>query len=134
MLRGRWPTKLAQGVYEHKVLPLKDRILRRIRIDSKTSCWIWTGTLKPNGYAKIGIDRKALGICKTMNAHRLSYQLFIGPIPAGKELDHLCRNRACVNPTHLEPVTHRENIMRGVGPKMLKARHDARKAARGINS
>ena len=48
-------------------------------------------------------------------AHRLTYQWAKGPIPAGMELDHLCRNRRCVNPAHLEPVTHRENVRRGAG-------------------
>ena len=46
-------------------------------------------------------------------AHRMIYELLVGPIPDGLEIDHLCRNRGCVNPGHMEPVTHRENLMRG---------------------
>ena len=55
-------------------------------------------------------------------SHRLAYELEIGPIPAGLEIDHLCRVRNCVNPAHLEPVTHAENIRRGTGPLAENAR------------
>jgi ribosome-binding protein aMBF1 (putative translation factor) len=75
-------------------------------------CWLWTGRLRPDGYA----DLKYEG--KMMLAHRLSWIDQHGPVPDGKELDHLCRQRHCVNPEHLEPVTRRENIMRGDLPKM----------------
>ena len=61
----------------------------------------------------------------TLKAHRYSYEELIGPIPEGLVIDHLCRDRACVNPYHLEPVTSRENIIRGEGPRILKERHAA---------
>ena len=70
-------------------------------------CWIWTGNIR-RGYGLFSYARHG-----AMGAHRWSYQLYVGPIPEGLVLDHLCRVRACVNPAHLEPVTQRENVMRG---------------------
>ena len=69
-------------------------------------CWQWTGSIDRNGYGSFWFN-------KTMAlAHRVSYELKVGPIPEGMQLDHLCRNRSCVNPAHLEPVTARENTHR----------------------
>lgn len=78
-------------------------------------CWRWTAYIGTTGYAEMGVDYRK---CK---AHRVAYELFVGPIPDGLVLDHLCRNRWCVNPDHLEPVTHRENLLRGVGPTATNA-------------
>lgn len=70
-------------------------------------CWEWTAATF-RGYGQMGgIGRS------TLKAHRVVYEQFRGPIPAGLDLDHLCRNRACVRPSHLEPVTRRENLLRG---------------------
>jgi hypothetical protein len=88
----------------------------RIRINQKTGCWIWTGPLR-YGYG----DCSFKGI-KTRRVHKVFYILFKGPVPTGLVLDHLCRNRACVNPGYLEPVTARENTLRGRGITARAAR------------
>src|SRR5688572_13326968 len=69
-------------------------------------CWQWTGSFMPNGYGRLIVKRH------TVLAHRFAYELLVGPIPAGLQIDHLCRNRACVNPAHLEPVTIKQNLLR----------------------
>jgi len=76
-----------------------------------TGCWFWTGQTITNGYGVTASGRRGA----RRLAHRLAYELLIGPIPSGLDLDHLCRIRLCVNPTHLEPVTRRENLRRGMG-------------------
>lgn len=70
-------------------------------------CWIWIAGKSTKGYGKFNLGGR------TVSAHRLSYEWARGPIPEGRELDHLCRNRACVKPDHLEPVAHHENVLRG---------------------
>lgn len=84
---------------------LAPRIANKITV-SATGCWTWTGALDDDGYGQITIAKK------NRRAHRTVYELLVGPIPDGLELDHLCRDRACVRPTHLEPVTGRENKLR----------------------
>lgn len=78
-----------------------------LRVHKTDDCWLWTSTLR-RGYGRFWI---APG--RFVPAHRFAYELLVGPIPEGLELDHLCRNPACVNPAHLDPVTHRENVRRG---------------------
>lgn len=78
-------------------------------------CWIWEGQRVNSGY---GMTRWWVGkghSNASKLAHRMSYELTKGNIPVGKQLDHLCRNRICVNPDHLEPVTNKENVLRGDG-------------------
>lgn len=78
-----------------------------------SGCWNWTHSCYRNGYAKMAIKAKAY------LAHRKFYEHYVGPIPDGLQIDHLCRNRKCVNPKHLEPVTQQENINRGVAVPVI---------------
>jgi len=80
-------------------------------------CWEWIGALQTNGYGSFGV-----GAGKSMLAHRWSYEHHVGPIPDGLTIDHLCRNRRCVNPKHIEPVTIAENTRRGESPFAKNAR------------
>lgn len=84
-------------------------VLDRVVIEPD-GCCRWTGTLDIGGYGQVGWHGRVWAV------HRLLYQHFIGPVPPGLTLDHLCRNRACCNPWHLEPVTNHQNILRGTVP------------------
>lgn len=83
---------------------------------SDSGCWLWTGSINNWGY----------GVCsfrgEQFKVHRLAHETFLGPIPAGLEVDHLCRVRHCVNPLDLEAVTKRENGLRGISPQAQNAR------------
>lgn len=93
----------------YSVLNLPERIASKIQIN-ESGCWCWTAGKNRKGYGIVGRDGS------TLLAHRLVYELLAGKIQKGLELDHICRRRNCTNPAHLEQVTHRENVLRGVGP------------------
>lgn len=80
----------------------------------ETPCWLWRHA------GGVGYGTARVG-GRTVNAHRLAYEAFVGPVPEGLELDHLCRVRRCVNPNHLEPVTRSENMRRGSRGRLTRA-------------
>lgn len=102
-----------------RVTDVKEHLWSKVMPEPNSGCWIWMGAIRDNGYGQTSFH----GHHET--AHRATYEAFVGPVPEGLELDHLCRVRCCVNPDHLEPVTHSENVRRGL--TTMRARE--RKAA-----
>lgn len=85
------------------------------KIVERDGCWIWTGS-QNGGYGQVKVDGR------TRYTHRHFYELLIGPIPEGLQIDHLCKQTTCCNPEHLEPVTPAENNRRSDSPSALHAR------------
>lgn len=100
--------------------PVMDRLMSHVALGNEGGCWEWTASRR-KGYGQIRIQAES-GEWTTAAAHRVAYELLVGPVPAGLDLDHLCRNTICVNPDHLEPVTRRANVLRGMGPSAENAR------------
>lgn len=86
------------------------------RVEMTSSCWLWTGSRDRHGYGSLYWSGS------TRRAHRVAYEIAVGPIPEGLDLDHLCRTRACVRPDHLEPVDRRTNLLRGEAIQARNAR------------
>lgn len=86
------------------------KIMRRIRVDRQTGCWLWTGPTsgegRGGGYARMCLDGQTVAV------HRVVYTHYYGYVPGKKQIDHTCRNRRCCNPEHLKMVTHKENQRR----------------------
>ena len=97
------------------------RLLTRV-VWTPAGCWEWQGALN-QGYGVATCDGERGRV------HRLVYARLVGEPPAGLDLDHLCRNRKCCNPLHLEPVTRAENLRRGIGPEVTRQRFAARRTA-----
>lgn len=86
-----------------------DRFMAKVDVQPG-GCWLWFGAISAKGYGRFMLDGR------NRLAHRVAFEIFVGPIPAGLTIDHTCEDRACVNPEHLEPVTNRENLERGFWP------------------
>lgn len=100
-----------------------ERFMEKVKV-SATGCWQWTSTIKRDGYPGFWLDGAQL-------AHRVSYELHVGPIPTGLTIDHLCENRSCVNPEHLQVVTRAENTSRARKGKSLPPRPRSTHCKRG---
>jgi hypothetical protein len=93
-----------------------ERFISKFECDGETGCWNWKAAISKNGYGNFSVRHVVY------YAHRIAYQLYVGPIPDGMTIDHLCRNTRCVNPAHLEVTSQRTNILRGTGPTARHAR------------
>lgn len=94
--------KRTHSIPEHEVFRFAQKV-----VVAKSGCWEWIGSRMGNGYGQFYVAGKSV------SSHRYSYEIIKGPVAGGFDLDHLCRNRPCVNPAHLEPVSRSVNIKRG---------------------
>jgi hypothetical protein len=107
------PPTASESAVNQECLP--KRFTEKFIPEPMSGCWIWLACLASNGYGRFGV-----GTAKHIPAHRFSFEHKHGPVPPGLELDHECRVKACVNPDHVAPVTHAENMARAVMPDRRK--------------
>ncbi len=118
----RWSKYSDPLGYKLRATPAEVRFWAMVDKNGVGGCWLWTAHLS-KGYGLLRLNgRKG----PTVSAHRFAYELLVGPIPEGLDLDHLCRVRACVYPDHLEPVTRSVNLRRGIGPALMSKRNRGR--------
>lgn len=98
-----------------------ERFYSKIRVEGE--CWVWKGARHPGGYGNFYLGPDSSGKSVYVSAYRWCYMDRVGQFPGGLELDHLCRNPPCVNPSHLEPVTHLENMRRGSTRQATHCKH-----------
>lgn len=95
------------------------RFWSKVENAGEGECWRWTDALTTHGYGQLWLSGRYI------SAHRIAWTIAYGPIPDGLLIDHLCRNRACVNAAHLDLVTQRENVVRGDSAACVRTRRDA---------
>ena len=98
-------------------LTVKERLLFYSYVDRDTGCWEWTSTKNQKGYPRMKIDKVMCG------AHRVSYEMFTGPLIDELEMDHICENRGCINPAHIQQISHGDNIRNGARWRHKKDNH-----------
>jgi hypothetical protein len=94
---------------------LRERLFSRLIIDQETGCLLWTGGTAKFGYGRVSVNGYP------QHVHQVMYEMFVGPVPDGLELDHLCRVPRCASPAHLEAVTHKVNMLRSQTPAAANA-------------
>jgi hypothetical protein len=115
------PSPRPQGTPGKKPRRLDDRLWEWVDRGEEWECWPWVGRTTKAGYGQISLGK--YDGQRTLYVHRVAYELLVGTIPEGLVIDHLCCNRTCCNPAHLEPVTHAENVRRGSSRRFANQTH-----------
>lgn len=105
---------LRRGLPRDYVHDPVDRFMAKVLPEPNSGCWFWLGCVGAGGYGSYRIGSRSNGSRKIAKAHRVAFELFKGKIENGLHIDHLCRNRICVNPDHLRQVTKKENTLCGI--------------------
>lgn len=110
-----WCSKTCRRGSGRTPINIIDRFMSHVCADPFSGCWLWGSQLNHNGYGVFRLNSRQSLEHRSTSAHRIAYELFVGAIPSGMQLDHLCRVRCCVNPAHMEIVSLQENLRRGDG-------------------